>query len=81
MVNFCSYFRRTVFLGWKYGRPLDFCLKSLLKLVSLFLFHPKVHTTVSFFFCFFFVNPEAWSMSQHLLEVSLKFGEHFPVSS
>ena len=40
------------FLSWKYGRPLDFCLKCLLQLVNLFLFHPTVHTTVFCCCCF-----------------------------
>ena len=31
-----SCFRRTVSLSWKYGRPLDFCLKDPPKLVNLF---------------------------------------------
>ena len=57
MMNFfpCFRIRRTVFLSWKYGRPLDFFFKYLLKLVNILLFHPKVQTTVFFFFlCFFF---------------------------
>ena len=49
------------FLCWNYGRPLDFCLKILWKLVNFFLFRRKVHKTVFFlflfvcFFCYVFV--------------------------
>ena len=52
MLNFFPVSVGQCFLSWKYGRPLDFCLNSLLKLVNLFLLHPKVDTTV-FFFAFF----------------------------
>ena len=35
------------FLCWKYGRPLDFCLKIFWQSVNSFLFRRKVHKTVS----------------------------------
>ena len=45
MLNFFPVSVGQCFLSWKYGRPLDFCLNYLLKLVKLFLSHPKVHKT------------------------------------
>ena len=54
MLNFFPVSVGQGFLSWKYGRPLDFCLNSLLKLVNLSLLHPKVDTTVFFFFFLFF---------------------------
>ena len=81
MLNFFPVSAGQCFLSWKYGRPLDFCLNSLLKLVNLFLLHPNVDTTVFFFFCAFFLSQKHGRRSRHLLEVSLEFGEHFLVSS
>ena len=52
MLNFFPVSVGQCFLSWKCGRPLDFCLNYLLKLVNLFLSHPKVHTT-AFFLLFF----------------------------
>ena len=75
------------FLCWKYGRPLDFCLKIFWQSVNSFLFRRKAHKTVSFVvvavvvLVWFLLKPVARPISRLLYEISPKVGEPSPALS